>query len=157
VHFKAVSTLPVTVPANPGTAPFIIAYFPDTNSVSSYDRTQGSWFSPQVFESGNPLPRYDSLIGWALPTLSVSDANNSTLAAEILPMDDGRSLEIILPLNLAAPVNFELFNALGQNVLQTTLPEGTRSIDASDLPRGVYFYRLTSGALSQSGKVILGE
>ena len=44
-----------------------------------------------------------------------------------------------------------------ESVLRSTILEGNHVVDASALPRGVYFYRLTSGQTSQSGKVILGE
>ncbi len=80
-----------------------------------------------------------------------------SLDATILPTDDGRALQIILPTNISGSVNFLLVNVLGESVLRSTFGVGTENIDASSLPRGVYFYRLTSGQMSQSGKVILGE
>ena len=59
--------------------------------------------------------------------------------------------------DIVGPVNFQLVNVLGESVLRSTFSVGTQTVDASSLPRGVYFYRLTSGQISQSGKVILGE
>ncbi len=84
-------------------------------------------------------------------------ATNPTSQASVIAMDDGRSLEIILPGEMAVPANFELVNVLGQNVLRAALTGENPTIDASGLPRGVYFYRLTVGSGSQSGKVMLGE
>jgi hypothetical protein len=80
-----------------------------------------------------------------------------SLNATVLPAEDGRSLEIIIPPAIDGAVGFMLVNVLGQDVLRSTLGMGTQTVDASALPRGVYFYRLTSGDMSQSGKVILGE
>ncbi len=80
-----------------------------------------------------------------------------SLNATIIPAEDCRSLEIILPTSLVGAVNFSLVNVLGESVLRSTFSVGAQTLDASSLPRGVYFYRLTSGQMSQSGKVILGE
>ncbi len=144
VHFKPVSAFPIDIPASPGTATFTIAYFPDSNSVTTFNRTQGSWFSPQVLESGVELAQNDSLIGWAAPLSDVDEAN-STSEATILPMNDGRSLEIILPVDAAGTISFELVNVLGESVLRSAIGAGTQNVDASELPRGVYFTGLHRG------------
>jgi hypothetical protein len=89
--------------------------------------------------------------------VSVSNASYPSLNATIIPTNEGRSLQIILPSSTAAPVNFQLSNMLGESVLRSTLSAGTQNVDASTLPRGVYFYRLTSDQATQSGKIILGE
>ena len=158
VHFKAVSAFPVQVPASPASVPFLIYYCPDSNSAITPNRTIGSWMSKQVDSAdGTPSPRFDSLIGWALPPLSVQDANSPAIQASVIAMDDGRSLEIILPTGMTAPANFELVNVLGQSVLRAAFGAGTQTVDASGLPRGVYFWRLTAGSAKQSGKVMLGE
>ncbi len=158
IHFKAVSTLPIIVPPSPGYVPFALDYCPDSNSFIMTNRSQASWFSPQVLEADGKTesPRYDSLIGWAAAPSSVGNENNSTQAT-ILPTIDGRSIEIILPTNLNGTVTFELVNVLGESVLHESLGTGTQNVDASSLPRGVYFYRITSGAMNQSGKVNLGK
>ncbi len=156
VHFKALSTIPVTLPPY-GSVPFSIDYCPDSGSLTAVNRTQGIWFSSLVLESGIVSPRFDSLIGWALGPLGVSNENSPSLEATIFPINDGRSLQIILPSSVAAPVNFQLVNVLGESVLRETFSAGTQMVDASALPRGVYFYRFTSGQISQSGKVILGQ
>ena len=155
-HFVAVSKFPAPVPAYPGTALFTIAYIPDSNSAIAHNSTIGSWFSPQVLESGVELARNDTLIGWALSQASVNETNSSTTEATILPMSDGRSLEIILPNDMNGTMNFQLVNVLGESVLRSTFSVGTQTVDASALPRGVYFYRLTSGQMNQCGKVIFG-
>jgi hypothetical protein len=156
-HFVPVSTFPISVPAQPGTAQFTIAYLPDSNSASTHNSTQGSWFSPQVLESGVEFARHDTLIGWAAPSSGVSDAANPASQATIIPTSDGRSLQIVLPQDVTGPITFELVNVLGESVLRSTLTVGTQTMDASLLPRGVYFYRLTSGQFNQRGKFILGQ
>ena len=88
---------------------------------------------------------------------AVKEAIVPTLNAIVIPAEDCRSMEIILPPTVADPVSFTLVNVLGQSVQRATFGAGTQNVDASELPRGVYFYRLTSGQMSQNGKVILGE
>jgi hypothetical protein len=109
----------------------------------------------------------DDTIGGEALTLTVismncaevrnDDVSDLSLDATIIPINDARSLEIILPTSMAVPVSFQLFNVLGESVLHETFSAGTQMVDASFLPRGVYFYRVVSGQSSQSGKVILGE
>ncbi len=70
VHFVAVDTFPFTVPATntqtgkQGVVPFRIAYFPDKNSLTKPDTTQGSWTSPDV-ENGKGI-RNDQLTGYGV-------------------------------------------------------------------------------------------
>jgi IgGFc binding protein len=158
VHFKAVSAFPITVPASPASVPFTIDYCPDSSSLTAHNTTRGNWFSDSIRnKEGTDSARYDNLTGWAISPLSVGEANNPLYEATIIPAIDGRSLEIILPDDLTGSVTFQLVNVLGESVLHEILGVGTQNIDASSLPRGVYFYRLTSGPISQSGKVLLGE
>ncbi len=158
-NFQAVSTFPVTIPASPASVQFIINYCPDTNSTITPDGTLGIWTSPQVLDTDGKteIPHFDSLIGWAVLLSSVSEPITPSLEATILPAEDGHSLEIVVPSGAIGPLHFELVNVLGESVQQATLGTGTRTLDESALPRGVYFYRLTSGQMSQSGKVILGQ
>ncbi len=102
-------------------------------------------------------PLLITIINMSCAEVSTNETSAPSLEATIFPTNDGRSLQVILPPSITAPVNFELVNVLGESVLHETFSAGTQIIDASSLPRGVYFYRLTSGAISQSGKVLLGE
>jgi Secretion system C-terminal sorting domain len=159
VHFRLVTSLPITIPAYPDSALFTIAYFPGLASKIFHDVTFSSWTSPEVLEADGktPSPRSDSLIGWAAAPSGVSEENNSASTATIIPTNDGRSLTIIPTSATDASLTIELVNVLGENILRETFSAGTQNVDASSLPHGVYFYRLTTGSLSQSGKVILGE
>jgi len=154
-HFKADTTFPIVIPPSPASVEFPITYIPDAGSLTVPNRTQGKWFSNDILNNGSEDPRFDSLIGWAQTPSSVSE-NASSSGIAIIPANNGRSLEIILPSDVASPINFELVNVLGESVLRSSFT-GTHSIDASELPRGVYFYRLTSDGATQNGKVILGE
>ncbi len=98
----------------------------------------------------------DSLVAF-LSGASVTQTNAAPLLATIVPMEDGRSLEIVVPAGISGRTTFELDNVLGESIFRRSLLNGDNNIDASLLPRGVYFYRLTFGGMSQSGKVILGE
>ena len=109
-----------------------------------------------VFTTNACAPLSETLTA-VLAGASVKETIAPSLNATILPAEDGHSLEIILPTDIVGPINFQLVNVLGENVLGSTFNMGTQNIDASSLPRGVYFYRLTSGQMNQSGKVILGE
>ena len=159
IHFKAVSIFPVSLPRSATSVPFTIEYCPDSNSVTSPNRTLGGWFSVDVLGSDGKTqsPRFDTLVGWAAAPSGVTELNNFASEARIIPTDDDRSLEIILPLNIHGTINFELDNVLGERVLLNTWSARTQTVDASALPYGVYFYRLTAGPASQSGKVILGQ
>ncbi len=88
---------------------------------------------------------------------SVKEQIAPSLEATILPTEDGRSLEIVVPSGAIGTLHFELVNVLGESIQQALLGAGTQTLDESALPRGVYFYRITSGQINQSGKVILGQ
>jgi len=157
VHFKAVSTTVFSIPPM-GSVPITIEYCPDSNSWLKHDSTQGNWFSNSVrtIDGQRDSARYDELVGWAAAPSGVDAPNDPSLNASIIPTNNGRSLEIILPSDVASPINFELVNVLGESVLRSSFT-GTHSIDVSVLPRGVYFYRLTSNGATQNGKVLLGQ
>lgn len=142
------ATLPDTLPV--GGHLIITVYFND--SLFS-DPIQTALL---VINANACAPLSENLIAY-LSELGVKQAIVPSLEATIIPADDGRSLEIILPTDMNGPVSLTLVNVLGESVLRETFDAGTQNVDASSLPRGVYFYRLTSGQMSQSGKVILGE
>jgi hypothetical protein len=106
--------------------------------------------------SNTCVPTFDTLTG-RIGGAVVSDENVPKSPVSVITMQGGSSFEIILPPDRNDPVRFELLNILGESVLRAALHSGSQTVDASALPRGVYFYRLSSGAAMQSGKVILGE
>jgi IgGFc binding protein len=146
--FTTVPTCPDTIPA--GGSMLVTVVYNDTASNAPAQTT----YLEIVGDMSNELS--ETLIPM-IGNSGVKEAIVPTLNAITLPAVDGRSMEVILPPTVADPVSFTLVNVLGQSVLRATFGAGTQNVDASSLPRGVYFYRLTSGQLSQSGKVILGE
>jgi hypothetical protein len=74
------------------------------------------------------------------------------------PFNPETNINYTLP--QAGPVRLEVFNSVGGHI--QTLVDGYRSagtytvhVDASQLPSGVYFYQLRSGALSETLKMTL--
>ena len=85
-HFVAVDTFPFTVPKTdpktlaPGVVSFRIAYFPDANSVTTPNRTQGSWTSPSINPDGSEATRKDSLVGNGIaPTVTFIQDIDTTI------------------------------------------------------------------------------
>jgi len=86
-----------------------------------------------------------------IPTLSQNYPN---------PFNPSTTLEVALP--HAGYVTLTVHNILGQEV--ATLKAGDHPVgtfkatwDASEMPSGVYFYRLTAGEYVQTKKMILIE
>ncbi len=68
-HFVALpNQFPIGVPKSPGSVTFNINYTPTASSVSTEDKTQGTWLSSDVLEADGktPSPRFDSLVGSAI-------------------------------------------------------------------------------------------
>ncbi len=85
VHFKPVDKFPVTVDSQ-GTKTFRIAYYPDNNSLTTTDRTQGFWRSSTLDSAGDSRKgvRNDSLTGNGVaPTeYFIQDVNDTILCAQ---------------------------------------------------------------------------
>ncbi|MBU0507870.1 T9SS type A sorting domain-containing protein, partial [bacterium] len=80
--------------------------------------------------------------------------------AQNYPNPFNPSTEIRFALPVTAEVRLAVFNLLGQEMAvlaQGTLPAGVyaRSFDASELPAGVYFYRLEAGSFTDIKKMML--
>jgi hypothetical protein len=145
-------TIPVTFPTTlpVGESLLVTVNFND----SLYDvRVQTAQFEI-VTNSCTPITE---TVTATISNASVKETSTPSLDATILPTEDGHSLVVTVPSGTIGPLHFELVNVLGESVQQALLGNGTQTLDESALPRGVYFYRLTSGSLSQSGKIILGE
>ena len=72
------------------------------------------------------------------------------------------STEISFTLPTASQTTLRVFNVLGQNVATLAneyLTAGTHKVtfDAGSLPTGMYLYRLESGAMSTSRKMMLSK
>jgi len=74
----------------------------------------------------------------------------------ITPNPIGASTTIVM--NVAGRYSLKVYNALGQEVLQTPLTEQSTSLQTKAFHKGLYFYKVTSdNNLVQSGKLISNQ
>ncbi len=75
----------------------------------------------------------------------------------ITPNPIGASTTIVM--NVAGQYSLKVYNALGQEVLQTPLTEQSTSLNTKAFHKGLYFYKVTSSTnnLVQSGKLISNQ
>ncbi|MCG3120070.1 MAG: hypothetical protein ALAOOOJD_02671 [bacterium] len=95
----------------------------------------------------------------------VASSKSETVArdfqlAQNYPNPFNPSTSIAFSLGKAGAVKLQVFNALGQKVatlVNGKMPAGQHSViwDASNVPSGIYFYRLEAGAFSQTRKMVL--
>jgi hypothetical protein len=81
---------------------------------------------------------------------------NSEPSAALLESVDGRMIEPMIPNDWADPIRIEILNTLGRMIFTTNIMSAAR-FDAGNLPRGMYFYRITGGSFNQTGKLLLGQ
>ncbi len=65
------------------------------------------------------------------------------------------SLRVALPSNIQLPATLELSDILGKSILRFSLSSTSQEIDTRSLQSGVFFYRLTNGKESASGKIVI--
>ena len=85
-------------------------------------------------------------------TYAADVASEETKVPIVQSQSDG-SLRIVTS---NGSLHFELLNILGQTVYFASI-SGTETVNTNGLPHGIYFWRLTAGAVIQTGKVILGN
>jgi IgGFc binding protein len=88
---------------------------------------------------------------------SIVSASVPEIFLATLQSSNGRYIQVLLPADWLPPIHVELNNVLGIPMFEGSISSLPPSFDPGPLPHGVYFYHLTSGPMSQSGKVILGE
>ena len=119
-----------------------------------------------VFYSGNVykvVPRGDDDFG---TITSVEELQHNPVVPERFalsqnypnPFNPTTTIQFALP--ASGYVKLEVFNLLGQRI--ETLVDGfkeagtyTLNFDASNLPTGIYFYRLQAGSFTQTRKMLL--
>ncbi len=95
-------------------------------------------------------------------TIIAHIANSGVLAGSasenfsLVPLNDRRSFQLIVPEGITEPARLELVNLLGEIVYSSQVTE-SQIVDGSSLPRGIYFWRITSRNQSQTGKIMLGS
>jgi len=58
-------------------------------------------------------------------------------------------------MRITEPVNISIYNTLGQLILEDVAKNGVYQFDASDLPTGVYFYRLQTESYNNIKKMMI--
>jgi hypothetical protein len=86
----------------------------------------------------------------------VAESVTAQSSASIIQLDDAKSIKVVIPSDWTQPARLDIFNILGETVYTSSFG-GTTILDLSALARGVYFYRLREGEISQTGKILLGQ
>lgn len=89
-------------------------------------------------------------------TVGVSEMNTSDESGVIYPNTFSNSITVMLgAANLDNRFEFALVNAMGANVLNTTLSKSSTIIQTDQIPSGIYFYTiLNKDTIIQTGKLI---
>jgi hypothetical protein len=107
----------------------------------------------------------DSLSAIITPTTSVEESHDSTIPSEFSleqnypnPFNPSTNIEFSLP--TSTHVTLEVYNTIGQRVatlVNGKLASGSHSVtwNASNVPSGLYFYKLETKNFSQVRKMIL--
>ena len=86
---------------------------------------------------------------------SVAELNPRS-SAPMLESFDGRTIQVVVPPDGTVPFRVEILNSIGEIVFSESMA-GAGTFDPGALPRGMYLYRITTGAFSQTGKLLLGQ
>jgi len=93
---------------------------------------------------------------WAQATSAVAERSAGHTDASLVNADGGRSLRAVLPEGWSGIVHLDLENLLGERVFTRSFNAASdKSFEVNTLVPGVYFYRLSCGAESASGKILV--
>jgi subtilisin family serine protease len=113
-----------------------------------------------VKQSSDRFSNPNAQFGYGIPDFQLAYANgllqvnsNSNQGFVIAPNPVNHFLNITFPATLSH-AKLLLFNSLGQLVLEKNAIESNASISLDNLNRGMYFYKMESGAYTQTGKII---
>lgn len=99
-----------------------------------------------------PLPDMQAAILQLNQTLSVSETDTMVFTA--FPNPVANSLSVLVPETVNSSVQLEIFNALGQKVLEFVLHSGLNEYNLESLPKGIYFIKATDGKKTTTKKII---
>jgi len=135
----------ILIPAN-DTAIVLFTFNPSDTAMV---RATVSWKSPDVVEADGitPMVRTSHLTGNGVALAAVASTQKGSLRVAQI----GETLRIVSTDETGATSHLELFNSLGEEVLRSNAPV----VDVHTLPHGVYFYRLSAGRESVTGKIVL--
>ena len=109
----------------------------------------------QIQDNRNPFidhPEYACLIWGTDCSSSVNDVENIDLYVFPNPAKDLVSIDYHSYSNTTAIVHF--YNALGADVFDCTIHNGTNKIDISSLPKSVYILSITNDKLKITKKIV---
>jgi hypothetical protein len=94
--------------------------------------------------------------GCILTDLGSNDIGNSAGSVSIYPNPFSSSINIVLnDVPQANKLELSLYNLLGKEVLNSLLTKQSTSLQTSNLPSGIYFYKVTGdNKIIQSGRLI---
>ncbi len=104
-----------------------------------------------ITDSALAVALLENVAEYLLSPVAVQEGSARLNTVRLLPQAGG--LRLLVP--TTAPVQLVLFNPLGRKVLAEKLSGSTEYRLRLDLPMGLYFYRVITGTLKRSGKVIL--
>ncbi|MFH0894656.1 MAG: ice-binding family protein [Bacteroidota bacterium] len=83
------------------------------------------------------------------------DAANTNEAVTIYPNPFSTSTTIMInDASQIKEVELRMYNVLGKEVMNTTLTKQLTTLETSNLPSGIYFYKVISNKIIQSGKLV---
>jgi len=113
-----------------------------------------------VKQSADRFSNPDEFYGYGIPDFNLALQNallslpdNQKQYYFVYPNPFSENLNVINPNNFEE-INFSIFNALGQLVRNYNLSKSVNVINANDLERGCYFYRIEGNGISHIGKLI---
>jgi len=118
------------------------------SQITDFVKQSADGFSSPGYQYGYGIPDFQLALNTALTV-------NNTSKAQFLvypnPVHD--KLFVSFPNNLVQ-ANVSLYNALGQLVLEKNVEYSNAAISLEALNSGIYFYKIKSNSLVQSGKII---
>jgi hypothetical protein len=114
--------------------------------VEAVKESASLWGAP-TDQMGYGIPDFS----FALDLAPLSVPKSTAGAFVVYPNPMMENVWVTLPSGVPA-AHFELFNAVGQEVMDTTLTGNPVAVQ--QLPRGIYTYRLTTASASKAGKLI---
>lgn len=106
-------------------------------------------FSMPDAQYGYGIPNFQIALDLAL--LSVETVSKSKFS--VYPNPAHKQVFVSFPAS-TAPVSIELYTTIGQKVFAKSILNENESINVEWLDAGVYFYKIQSGTLIQTGKII---
>lgn len=119
--------------------------------VVQFIKESASLFTSPTDEMGYGIPDFQGALDAAM--LSVGDNARDSFVVYPNPVHD--RLFISLPENME-DIKITFYNSIGQMVSQKKINAQEHSVDLQDMANGIYYYKIASANVIQSGKIIKG-